>query len=283
MRMPDLRSAWLGTAGVYLMTGSTALLIDGFFTRSSLARVAFARLAPDPRCVAEGLKRAGIDRLAAVLVSHTHYDHALDAPLIASLTGAVLTGSSSLACLARAAGFPPERFLQADPNHPLEFGPLRVEWIVSRHNNPDRAPGEVPAHIRLPARALAYRGGATYALRIHTPAGILGVMGSAGFLPGMFAGKQVDALFLSAAGLSRFPAAVREDYFQQTILAAQAKTVIPIHWDDFFQPLSANPAALPPLLDDSRRTLRQMQDFCSAHGVMFHLPAPFQRINPFSP
>jgi L-ascorbate metabolism protein UlaG (beta-lactamase superfamily) len=281
--MPDLRSAWLGTAGVYLASGATALLIDGFFTRPSLAQVAFARLAPDPRRVAAGLERAGIDRLAAVLVSHTHYDHALDAPLIAGLTGAVLAGSSSLANLRGAAGFPPGRFFQADPNHPLDFEPLRVEWIVSRHNNPDRAPGEVPSHVRLPARALAYRGGTTYALRIHTPAGILGVMGSAGYVPGMFTGKPVDALFLSAAGLSRLPAAFREDYYQQTILAAQAKTVIPIHWDNFFQPLSANSAALPPLLDDSRRTLRQMQDFCSAHGVMFQIPAPFERLNPFDP
>jgi len=79
-----IRIRWLGTAGFVIESGTTTLLIDPFLTRPSLPRLFAVPLVPDELAV-----RARVpERVDAVLCGHSHFDHLLDAPLIASITGA---------------------------------------------------------------------------------------------------------------------------------------------------------------------------------------------------
>src|SRR3954447_7438763 len=73
-----LSVTFLGVASLLVDDGETALLTDGFFTRPSLRGVVLGRIAPDHGRIAVALARAGVDRVAAVLPVHTHYDHAMD-------------------------------------------------------------------------------------------------------------------------------------------------------------------------------------------------------------
>ncbi|MBU0513215.1 MAG: MBL fold metallo-hydrolase, partial [Proteobacteria bacterium] len=95
---------WLGTNCLVLSDGSTRLMIDPNLTRPSgmLGPGLFLKkIAPDLGLIDRWLARAGADRLDAVLLTHTHFDHALDAAAVAAKTGAMLLGSASAANVGR--------------------------------------------------------------------------------------------------------------------------------------------------------------------------------------
>ena len=104
-----LRAVFLGVSTVLLTDGETSVLTDGFFSRPSKLDLAFKRLVPNPARVRATLARFGISRLDAVFVVHSHFDHALDAPLVAELTGARLIGSESTHNIAAGQGLDRDR------------------------------------------------------------------------------------------------------------------------------------------------------------------------------
>jgi beta-lactamase family protein len=90
-----LELTWLGTAGFRLAYQGTVVWIDPYVTRLSLRDLAARRVVPP----SEQAIAAWIDRADAVLVGHTHFDHALDVPAIARRFGARVFGSRSMAQL----------------------------------------------------------------------------------------------------------------------------------------------------------------------------------------
>jgi L-ascorbate metabolism protein UlaG (beta-lactamase superfamily) len=85
---------WLGVSTLLVDDGATAVLTDGFFSRPGLIDVGLRRWAPSQTRIEESLTRAGIDRLAAVIPVHTHFDHALDSAVVAQRTGASMIGGT---------------------------------------------------------------------------------------------------------------------------------------------------------------------------------------------
>src|SRR5579883_2636208 len=71
---------WLGTAGFAIEHDGRTLLVDPYVTRASLARCIVAPLRPDVRAIARHVPQAD-----AIVLGHTHFDHALDAPAIARM------------------------------------------------------------------------------------------------------------------------------------------------------------------------------------------------------
>ncbi len=127
-------ACWLGTAGIALHDGTTGLLLDPFVSRPGVLRVGLGRpVAPDEAQVASWLRHLAMDPVAAVMVSHSHYDHALDAPVFALRTGAVVLGSESTAWLARGAGLQEARIKVVVPGRPERFGAFEVTFLESEH------------------------------------------------------------------------------------------------------------------------------------------------------
>ena len=92
---PGVELRWLGTAGFALRAEGTTILIDPYVTRVPLGALIRRRaIPPDERAIARW-----IDAADAILVGHTHFDHALDTPAIAARFGCKAYGSSSLAQL----------------------------------------------------------------------------------------------------------------------------------------------------------------------------------------
>jgi L-ascorbate metabolism protein UlaG (beta-lactamase superfamily) len=233
-----LTVTWLGTAGVYLEDGETGILVDPFVTRPGILKVALGmRLAPDGQAIDEWIRRAGIRNVKGVLVSHSHYDHSMDAPEFAKRLGAPLFGSESTANIGRGAGLPEDQIRVVETGAPVQVGNFEVTFIESRHGpalfGRVPYPGVIREPLVPPAPARAYRLGETYSILIAHPCGTLLHHGSAGFKEGETAGVKAEVVLLGIAG--------REDteaYLRSVVDPVGARRVVPIHLDNFFVPLT---------------------------------------------
>lgn len=231
-----LTATWLGTTALLIRDGERAILIDPFFTRPPglLNLVLNREIAPDPLQIRRWLDRLGVQRLDAVLVSHSHYDHAMDAGEVARMTGAVLMGSQSTAQIGRGAGLPETQIRVVTPGVPLTAGPFTVRFVESVHAGATGgAPvGDITAPLVPPARYLDYRLGGTYSLHVAHPRGSLLHHGSAGYRAGALQGLEAGVVFLGIA--------LRPElgpYLDAVVHAVGAQRVIPTHWDDFTRSL----------------------------------------------
>jgi L-ascorbate metabolism protein UlaG (beta-lactamase superfamily) len=263
----DLAVTFFGVSTLLFTDGETSLLTDGFFSRPALVETLVWRIGPDRAGVARALEAAGVDRLAAILVVHSHYDHAMDAAEVARRTGALVVGSESTARVARGDGLGEAQIRVVRPGEAMDFGRFRVTLLRSRHFPHGLAMGEIPEPLRPPARATAYREGGSYSVLIEHPLGRVLVQGSAGFEPGALREVKADLVLLGIGALGTRDRRYMEDYWRETVRAVGARRVIPIHWDDFTRPFAEPLQPLPRLLDDFDASLRFLRERAAAEGV----------------
>lgn len=280
-RQGAVRTVFLGVSTLLLDDGDTALLTDGFFSRPGLLRMRFGRLRPDRARIAAGLRLAGTDRLDAVFVVHSHYDHALDSPEVAAATGARLIGSASTRNIARGQGFPDDRFQPAVTGEPFTIGRFTLTALPARHSPGDIAPGRIDRPPRLPVRATDYRTGDCYTLHVRHGARRLLVHASAHSLPGALDGHVADTVYLGIGALGKQDEAFREEYWQRLVTATGARRVVPIHWDDFFRPLDRPLRPFRAFLDDFPASMDFLTRKAASDGVALVLPVLGRRADPW--
>ncbi|SEH61120.1 L-ascorbate metabolism protein UlaG, beta-lactamase superfamily [Mycolicibacterium rutilum] len=278
-----LTVTWAGVTTLLIDDGESALMTDGFFSRPNLAAVGLRRLAPSPPRIDGCLARLRVDRLAAVLPVHTHYDHALDSAVVAERTGATLVGGESAAQVGRGHRLPADRIVVATPGAAIGLGHYDVTLIVGNHCPPDRFPGTIDRPVVPPVKASAYRCGEAWSTLVHhRPSGRrLLIVGSAGFLPGALAGHSADVVYLGVGQLGLQPESYLLDYWSETVRTVGARRVVLIHWDDFFRPLHEPLRALPYAADDLDASMRVLSRLADADGVAMHLPVLWQRDDPW--
>lgn len=283
---PDaaLSIMWLGVSTLLVDDGTSALLTDGFFSRPGLVDVGLRRLTPSAARIDYCLNRAQVNRLAAVLPVHTHYDHAMDSAPVAARTGARLIGGESAANIARGHGLPDEQIVVAASGEELTLGPFSVTLIESHHCPPDRFPGTITSPVVPPAKASAFRCGEAWSTLIHhAPSDRrLLIQGSAGFLPGALDGRRAEITYLGVGQLGIQPREYIEQYWEQTVRTVGARRVVLIHWDDFFRPLTEPMRALPYAADDLDVSIRVLSELAKRDGVTLHLPTVWQRADPWA-
>jgi L-ascorbate metabolism protein UlaG (beta-lactamase superfamily) len=282
-RPEDLAVTFFGVSTLLFTDGETSLLTDGFFSRPGLVETLVSRIEPDRAGVARALAAAGIDRLAALFVVHSHYDHAMDAAEVARRTGALVVGSESTAQVARGDGLPEARIRVVRPGEAMEFGRFRVTMLRSRHFPHGMAMGEIEEPLRPPARAAAYREGGSYSVLVEHPLGRVLVQGSAGFEPGALRDVRADLVLLGIAGLGTRDRRYLEDYWNETVRAVGARRVIPIHWDDFALPFAERFQPMPRLVDDFDASLRFLRERAAAEGVELRFVAERRPLAPLPP
>jgi L-ascorbate metabolism protein UlaG (beta-lactamase superfamily) len=280
---PAVTARFLGVTTLAVSDGTTTLLTDGFFTRPGLLRVLAGTIAPDVQTIEWALGRAQLDRAAAVFPVHSHYDHAMDSPLVAARLGAVLVGSESTANIARGIRFPAERIRVVTPGEPMRFGAFEVTLLESRHFPHGMAMGTIDAPLVPPARATAYREGGSYSILVDHPLGALLIQGSSGWKDGALAGRHADVAFVGVAGLSTKDANYTEAYLREVVDAVGAKVVIPIHWDDFTRPLDEPLLPAPRLLDDLDVTMERLTTHFTPQGVRVAFLPPFVPVQVLPP
>ncbi|WP_084191619.1 MBL fold metallo-hydrolase [Algiphilus aromaticivorans] len=235
---------WLGVSAALLRAGDSAVMIDPFFTRrpGKLGLLTNRPTAPDAERIRAWLQRLGIERLDAVAVSHAHYDHALDAGVVARLTGATLLGSEGVANIGRGAGLPEAQLRTVTDGEEITAGEFRLRFIASRHAGATggRPRGLIEAPLEPPEPPLAYRQQHTWSILVTHPQARLLHHGSAGFTPGALADVQADAVMLGVALIDDLPR-----YLDEVVGATGAGRVFAVHWDDFTRPLSEPLRPLP--------------------------------------
>lgn len=279
-----MQSAFLGTSGVVLRDNDTTVLTDGFVSRPSLARVALGgALRPNRDAISRTFTELGTTMAAAVVVTHSHYDHALDAPIVATALGADLIGSSSTREIARGYDFDSSRYRSATPGIPRKYGDFTISIRESEHSPGDRCPGEISGPLTAPARARHFRTGETYSVHFAHPAGNVIVHGSANYRPDCLAGLHADVIFLGVGALGRQDDSFRQRYWEETVVAVGARRVVPVHWDRFWRPLTEPLRPMPRLFDNFRSTARFLSDRAEADGVEIAMAPATTWSDPFGP
>jgi L-ascorbate metabolism protein UlaG (beta-lactamase superfamily) len=242
---PDgLRVRWLGTAGFEIEHAGQVLLIDPYLTRASLARCVLAPLRPDRETI-----RRHAPRAHAIVVGHTHFDHALDVPAIARSTGARVFGSRSAAALCLAQGVTPDQVevVERDAGGEAierEVGPFRMRFVPSAHSQLVLGrvplPGEIADCGDVPMRAEAYRCGAVFGVEIRVAGRTLYHLGSAEIVDAKVAVRNVDLLLMCVAGWTS-----SRDLPERVGHRLGPGAVLLSHWDDFLRPIDRAPRMLP--------------------------------------
>jgi L-ascorbate metabolism protein UlaG (beta-lactamase superfamily) len=274
-----------GVATLLFDDGETAWMTDGFFSRPSLARTAFMRIAPDRAAIDAGLKSLGVDRLAAVVPVHSHYDHAMDSPLVAMQTDALLVGSESTLNVGRGLGMPEGRMRRVQPGDRISLGRWTLTFLASQHAplpiSREGVVETIDAPLVPPAHSLSWREGQTWAILVeHPDATPMLVLGSAGFVPGALEGRRAGTVFLGVGTAGKQTPEYLSQWWDENVKRVGAKRVIPIHWDDFGEPLDTPLVAFPFLIDDLSVTMKHLTAWAARDGVEIKLPP---LLTPFAP
>ena len=215
-----------------------AIITDGFFSRPSLIDVLFRRrIEPDPLFIRAALSELSIDKLAAIIPVHSHYDHAMDSAVVAQLTGARILGSLSTANIARSSKLPEAQIIIADTSKAYQFGKFSVTLIESRHAplpTNTEINGVVTKPFTLPAPWTAWQLGKAYSIYIVHPQGKILIQGSAGFIPEALRDITADIVFLGGGGLNSLSRVYLDEYIFEVVNRVMPKLVIPIHHDNLF-------------------------------------------------
>ncbi len=229
---PGLTIEWLGTAGFRMTLEGTTLLVDPYLSRIPLRGFLARRAAlPDAQAVATFAPRAD-----AVLIGHAHFDHALDAPLIARETGARVFGSRSTAHLMALHGLA-DRMVEVEPYRVYPVGPFEVTFVPSAHAKlvlgvAVPMDGDITCEHLDQLSARDYGCGQVYGLHIRAGGVTFYHQGSAEIVDRAVRHRGVDVLLSAIAGRG-----FSRRYLERAIRLLEPKVVVPHHHDDFFRPL----------------------------------------------
>lgn len=238
-----VRVTWLGTAGFSLEHEGTTILIDPYVSRVSYAAAITRPLASDLALVRRFAPKAD-----AIVTGHTHFDHVLDVPTIAKLSGATVYGSRSCVHLCRAEGVAEDRVVDVETSmrgEPVraEVGPFELRFVPSVHSafalGRVPFPGDIADCTDVPLRTHHYKCGAVFGVELRVAGRRIYHLGSADLLD-VKVPRDVDLLLMCVAGWTTTPR------FTSRVMSAFApRAILLSHWDDFFRPMDAGATMFP--------------------------------------
>jgi L-ascorbate metabolism protein UlaG (beta-lactamase superfamily) len=254
-----VRVTYLGTNGYQFEFKHHALLVDPYFSRGDLLSVAVgSHIQPNVARINDGLRhlaqtdawssafrRHGMapesrvnaelqtsSKVDAILVTHGHFDHLLDVPIIMSKTHARLIASKSSVDLARRAGASNGDAVR--PGDVRRIGPWKIRVLPATH---DRLFGCVPFDgtalpAGVPERAADWICGEPLAFLIEANGQRI-YIDSGGTPAQLPLNEHVDLAILGMAlpdSRARLAPALER---------LKPRYILPSHQDGFFRPLSA--------------------------------------------
>lgn len=263
---------WLGITTLLFDDGETQILTDGTFTRLSAFEILSQRpVYSDLAAINHGLAEFRVNRLAAIIPLHAHFDHAMDVGHVANRTTGIVLGSESAANVARGAGVPVSQYQILADGESRQFGAFTITLLESTHaplgpGDETWFAGTITEALEQPARVSDWKAGICWSVLIAHPQGTALVQGSAGFVEGRLEGVEADVAFLAVAGLSGLGREYTKRYWAETVTRTGATRVFPIHFDDYTQPFGEL-VLLPRMIDDVPATARWIDDLAGTADV----------------
>jgi L-ascorbate metabolism protein UlaG (beta-lactamase superfamily) len=230
-----LEVEWLGVSGYRLSCEGSTLFVDPYLSRVPLRSLLLRRpTLPDPATLDRFLEAPG--EVVGVLVGHTHFDHAVDAPAISRRFACSAYGSDSLVRLMALHGLA-ERAVEVEPYRTYELGPFEVSFTPSAHSKLLLGLA-VPYDGALTCEHLdslspgAYRCGPVWGISIAVAGVRLYHQGSANLIDDAIRERSVDVFLAGIAGRG-----FTRSYWRRILPRLQPRLVVPTHYDNFFRPL----------------------------------------------
>jgi L-ascorbate metabolism protein UlaG (beta-lactamase superfamily) len=233
-----LELEWLGVSGYRLSYEGKTLFIDPYLSRVPFRDLVLRRRAlPDPAAVDRFVRAPG--ETVGVLVGHTHFDHAVDAPELARRLGCRAYGSRSLVALMALHGMV-EKAVEVEPYRTYELGPFEVSFTPSVHSKlllglAVPYDGELSCEHLDSLYPSAYRCGQVWGIAIAVAGVRFYHQGSANLIDDAVRERDVDFFLAGVAGRS-----FTDRYWQRILTRLQPRAVIPTHYDNFFRPLGTD-------------------------------------------
>jgi L-ascorbate metabolism protein UlaG (beta-lactamase superfamily) len=230
-----LELEWLGVSGYRLTYEGQTLFVDPYLSRVPFRDLLLRRRAlPDPAALERFVHAPG--EVVGVLVGHTHFDHAVDAPAIARRFGCSAYGSASLVRLMALHGLA-ERAVEVEPYRVYELGPFEVSFTPSLHSKlllglAVPYDGELTCEHLDSLSPGAYRCGQVWGISIAVAGMRFYHQGSANLLDDAVRERGVDVFLAGVAGRG-----FTERYWERILPALEPRAVVPTHYDNFFRPL----------------------------------------------
>ncbi|HEX7294078.1 MAG TPA: MBL fold metallo-hydrolase, partial [Solirubrobacterales bacterium] len=230
-----LELEWLGVSGYRISCEGQTLFVDPYLSRVPFRDLVLRRTAlPDPAALDRFVQAPG--EVAGVLVGHTHFDHAVDAPAIARRFGCRAYGSDSLVNLMALHGIA-DRAVEVEPYRTYELGPFAVSFTPSAHSKlllglAVPYDGDLTCEHLDGLSPSAYRCGQVWGISIEVAGVRFYHQGSANLIDDAVRERGVDVFLAGVAGRSFTRA-----YWQRILPRLDPRIVVPTHYDNFFRPL----------------------------------------------
>ena len=227
-----VRVTYLGTNAYLLESRSATLLVDPYFSRMSLLRVALNLRALPKRDLIE--RYLPVRQIDAVIVTHGHIDHLLDVAEVMTLTGAKLIASPTSIRLIQSFGMNRGRCIPVIGGETMRLRGATIRSFAVQH---DRLFGRVPFDgppRRLPPRFVSdWVCGEPLAFLIEM--GGRRIYIESGGRPSGSRCQTIGRVDLAILGVALPDARKR---FPLTLQWLRPRYILPSHQDDFFRPLS---------------------------------------------
>jgi len=227
----NIRLRWLGNAGLQIER-SDILVVDPFLTRPSMKKLFFSTLETNI-----ALQETILPECDTILITHAHYDHLLDAPIIAQKTGARVYGDANTCQLMEMLGVNPSQLREIGYGETFNAGNFRVTTIEGHHPwLPGFTRGKVKENLSEPLCVRDYRMDKNFSFLIETDELRMLVWSSTRTNKAV----PADVLFMRAVSSER--------WYREFLKRVQPKIAIPTHWDNLMRPLgeSTQPFYGPP-------------------------------------
>ncbi len=244
LKSRDVCLTSLGANSLLISNQKTNLLLDPYFSRLGGMfglNMLFSKVAPDKQRITGALDRFNIKDVTAILITHAHFDHALDAIAIGSRLQCpiyVPEGRKALPECISLVIFESMKIAAAENSENLTVSSINSEHLSLPVDLFQIMARQLNRFVSPFTYGWQYYANKTVNYLISTDKCRIMIIGSAGIPESVSELPEADFLILSIGGLDLKSRKYWNLLLEKVILPIKPKTIFLSHWDDFTIPLT---------------------------------------------